>query len=81
MLNNLASVVLPLGDYDEAYALHEESLALRRAMGDRWGEALSLANLGLVALNRGDYEQAVQLHRESLVLRRNWGCPGEWRSR
>jgi hypothetical protein len=37
------------GDVETGRHLHEESLALRRAMGDRWGTAIALLDLGQVA--------------------------------
>lgn len=61
------------GDYERAGALHQESLELRRSLGDRVGVAASLNNLGLVALERGDLERATQLHEESLEVRRELG--------
>ena len=42
------------GDYPAARALHEESLAIRRQLGDRRGMAASLNNLGNVAVKQGD---------------------------
>jgi tetratricopeptide (TPR) repeat protein len=53
--------------------LHEESLALRRELGDKRGIAASLNNLGLVMQERGDYDESRALHEESLVLRREFG--------
>jgi predicted ATPase/DNA-binding CsgD family transcriptional regulator len=60
-------------DYQLAAVLHEESLALQRASGDRWGVAVSLHNLGRVAHYRGDYERAMALYNESLAIRRDLG--------
>jgi predicted ATPase len=61
------------GDYDQARAWHEESLALRRELGDRQGIASSLENLGMVAWRQSDYAQARALHEQSLALRRELG--------
>ncbi len=54
-------------------AYYEESLALRRACGDRWGESLSLYNLANLLAERGDYAEAVALEEESLRIRRMIG--------
>ena len=61
------------GDYDRAAALHEESLALARALGDQPAIAWSLNNLGVVALNRGDLERADTLLGENLAVAETTG--------
>jgi predicted ATPase/transcriptional regulator with XRE-family HTH domain/Tfp pilus assembly protein PilF len=58
------------GDYEQASAWHQESLALRQALGDRQGIASSLENLGMVAWRQSDYAQARALLEQSLALRR-----------
>ena len=72
-LSNLGHVALDQGDYPAARALLEESLAIRRELGDREGIAASLSNLGNVALYQGDYPAARALHEESLAIRRELG--------
>jgi tetratricopeptide (TPR) repeat protein len=66
-------VALDQGDYPAARALLEESLAIRRELGDRHGIATSLSNLGYAALNQGDYPAARALYEESLAIRRELG--------
>ncbi|MDQ5852660.1 MAG: tetratricopeptide repeat protein, partial [Chloroflexota bacterium] len=65
------------GDYARAAALHEQSLALYREAGDKWGTAFALNNLATQAQYQGDYERAASLFEESLALFRevgdNWG--------
>ena len=61
------------GDYPGARALHEESLAIRRALGDRSSIAISLNSLGNVASNQRDYPTARALFEESLAIRRELG--------
>lgn len=58
------------GDYVRANELHQESLALRRKLGDKPGIAASLDNLGVVAQLQNDYVRAAILHEESLALSR-----------
>ncbi|HLJ66609.1 MAG TPA: tetratricopeptide repeat protein [Chloroflexota bacterium] len=58
-------------DYGRAQALHEESLALRRELGDRAGIAASLHGLGTIADRHGDVDRAVALLEEALALRRD----------
>jgi tetratricopeptide (TPR) repeat protein len=61
------------GEYERAATLHEESLALRRALGDLWGTAASLNHLGNVAYMQGEYGRATALHEEALALQRALG--------
>lgn len=61
------------GDYAEARRLYEESLALRRELGDKQNIAASLNNLAVLAYEQGDYAEARTLHEESLALRRELG--------
>src|SRR5207253_1498363 len=54
------------GDYTRAAVQLEESLALKRELGDTQGIARSLSNLGMVAYLQGDLTRAVALYEESL---------------
>lgn len=58
---------------EQARAAYGESLALCRALGDRWGEANALAALGGVAWNLGDYREARCCHEASLSIRQALG--------
>ena len=72
-LNGAGNLAEYQGDYARAAALHEESLALRRALGDSCGIAGSLNNLGNLAERQGDHVRATVLHEESLALHRTMG--------
>jgi predicted ATPase len=61
------------GDFAAARALHEEGLAIRRALGDQWGVAFSLTAMGFVAQHQGDYGAARLLQEESLSIWRALG--------
>lgn len=58
------------GDLPRAVGLFQESLALRREMGDPLGVAVELGNLGDVALEQGDLDAASDYLDESLRLAR-----------
>jgi predicted ATPase/DNA-binding winged helix-turn-helix (wHTH) protein len=73
VLNGAGILSFRQGDYPAARALHEESLAIRRELGDRPGIAAALGNLGNVALIQADYPPAKALHEESLAIRRELG--------
>lgn len=73
VLNNLGTTVRYQGDLTRAAALHEESLALRRELGDTWGMANALHNLGQVAYGQGELARALRLAEEDLAVRRELG--------
>jgi len=53
--------------------LFKESLALYRAINDRWGTANALDRLIEVIRLSADYDQANQLQQESLAIRQSLG--------
>jgi tetratricopeptide (TPR) repeat protein len=61
------------GDYVAAHEHYEESLALRRQMGDEQGMAALLNNLGNLALDQGQYTQARAYLEESVEIKRRLG--------
>ena len=65
------------GDYDAAFAFHEESLILHRQVGNPQSVAYAANNLANAALQQGDYARARSLYEESLELVRGAGdTPG-----
>jgi non-specific serine/threonine protein kinase len=62
-------------DYATATALLEESMALRRGLGDSREDAQVLNTLGTVARDQGDYERATALFSESLKILQDNGDP------
>jgi predicted ATPase/DNA-binding SARP family transcriptional activator/Tfp pilus assembly protein PilF len=61
------------GDSLIAQTRFNESLRLRRLLGDEIAVAASLNNLGLLAWSRRDLEEARRFHREALAIRRKQG--------
>jgi predicted ATPase/DNA-binding SARP family transcriptional activator len=72
-LNGAGNIAARRGEFASATRLFQESLALRRRIGDRRGIAIALNNLGLVAREQGDYSAARACHDESLTLKRDLG--------
>lgn len=76
-LNGAGSLAWRQGDAARARVYYEESLAIRREIGDRQGIAGSLNNLGLVARKQNDLEGARKFFEESLAIYRErdheWG--------
>lgn len=64
-----------LGRLSEAKESLQESLALARASGQRWLEALDSAFFGTLAIEQGEYNQARQYLSESLAIFRQLGDP------
>jgi len=72
-LNAAGFLALYQGDLNRANLLFDESLVLRRTIGDKAAIAASLNNLALLAKQRGDLERAAALLEESLTIRREIG--------
>lgn len=69
-LNSLSLIYSDLGEYGEALDSAREAAQIRRALGDRTGEAESTNNAGLALLNLGDYAAALPEFRHALQLHR-----------
>jgi predicted ATPase len=67
-------------DYTYARLCYEQSLSLRRELGDKLGSAHMLHNLGLVARDQGNTALAGSFYEESLILYRElddkWAVAG-----
>jgi predicted ATPase/class 3 adenylate cyclase/DNA-binding CsgD family transcriptional regulator len=61
------------GDFPQAWALSEASLALYRKQGDAEGIAGTLGNQGVILYSQGDYVGGRALLEESLALNRGLG--------
>jgi tetratricopeptide (TPR) repeat protein len=58
-----------LGEKARALELYEQALPLRRAIGDRAGEAATLNNIGSVHHDLGDKTRALEFYEQALPLR------------
>jgi predicted ATPase len=73
-LENLGALTrLYPGDVEAARTLHEQSLALRRELGDRVGIADSARYIAALAVRTGEVATARQLHEERLAIERDLG--------
>ena len=54
-------------------AYHDESLTIRRQMGDRGGIAAALNGLGILTRSQGDYPSARVYFEECLAIRKQIG--------
>ena len=68
VLNNLALSLSRAEDHELALVTHQESLQLRRTVGDREAIGRSLINLGVVYGRLGQHRQALAHYYEALSL-------------
>ena len=73
VLNTSGTLAHYLSDDVPARALHQESLAIMRKLGDMLGIAVSLHSLGNLGLSKCEYASAQALYEESLGIRRQLG--------
>jgi predicted ATPase/class 3 adenylate cyclase len=72
-LKGAAALAQDQGDYEVARQLYEESLAIRRELGDTLEIANLLNNLGYVVQQQGCYAAAGSLLQQSLAIYRDLG--------
>jgi tetratricopeptide (TPR) repeat protein len=77
-LHLLGNVGLSRQDYPMARRWWEQSLALKRELGDKPGIAASVTNMALAAFNEGQYAEARTLVTESLALYQELGSRREY---
>ena len=72
-LNRLGLAYSSQGDYAKAIDFYQQSLEIRREIGDHKGIAASLNNLANAYSSQGDYAKAIDFHQQSLEIRREIG--------
>ncbi|MDQ3461386.1 MAG: tetratricopeptide repeat protein [Deinococcota bacterium] len=72
-LNGAGMLAWFQGDYSAARSHFEESLAIRREVGDKQGIAASLSNLASIDYQQGGYVLPPSRFEESLAIRREAG--------
>ncbi|MEZ5575736.1 MAG: tetratricopeptide repeat protein [Candidatus Competibacteraceae bacterium] len=63
------------GDYDTALRYLEESLAIRRAIGDRAGLCPTLFNMGHIYWQKDEHQQAIACWVEAYQIAKEMGYP------
>jgi tetratricopeptide (TPR) repeat protein len=76
-LNNIASIDMQQGRWEQADAGYRRSLDIARRLGDRRSIITALENLGDLLLSRGDDAAAEGHFREALRLARDAGSVGD----
>ncbi|MEH2163811.1 MAG: tetratricopeptide repeat protein [Nostoc sp.] len=72
-LNNLGTAYYSLGQYQRAIEFSQQSLEIKRDIGDRYGEGTSLGNLGNGYRSLGQYQRAIEFFQQSLEISREIG--------
>jgi tetratricopeptide (TPR) repeat protein len=62
-----------LGQYQRAIDFQQQSLEIKREIGDRDGEGGALCNLGIAYGSLGQYQQAIDFYQEALPIQREAG--------
>ncbi|MEI1376940.1 tetratricopeptide repeat protein, partial [Nostoc sp.] len=62
-----------LGQYQRAIEFLQQSLEIKREIGDRDGEGVSLGNLGNAYNLLGQYQRAIEFYQQSLEIKREIG--------
>ncbi|NCR03153.1 MAG: tetratricopeptide repeat protein [Microcystis aeruginosa LG13-03] len=75
-LTSLGNAYTSLGEYQKAIEFHQQSLAIKREIGDRGGEAKSYNNLGSVYYSLVEYQKALEFYQQSLAILREIGDRG-----
>lgn len=68
-LNDLGYFYGMRGDREKALDISEQSLELRRMVGNRQGEAMALANIGAIHVRSGRIELGLDYYRQALDIR------------
>jgi CHAT domain-containing protein len=54
--------------YEEALSAYEQALTIRREIGDREGEGVTLSNLGLMYQRQGHYLEGLDIYQRALTV-------------
>ena len=74
-VNNIGEILRKQGRYDAAMQRYEESLAIKRRLGNEAGIAATLNNMAFIAFRRGEYGEALRLLCQTLAIQRRSGIP------
>jgi tetratricopeptide (TPR) repeat protein len=81
LLHNYGILLQSLGRYDDALSEYEESLEIKKRIGDVSGVAKSLHQIGNIYQYKGSYDAALEKYKESLkIFKRIGDVSGESKS-
>jgi tetratricopeptide (TPR) repeat protein len=73
IIHNLSIIYQTLGDLPYALALSQQSIEIKREIGDRKGEAASLYQMSIIYQILGDLTQSLALSQQSIEILREIG--------
>ena len=76
-LDNLSLIYQARGDYATALTYLEQSLAIRREIGDKEGESVTLNNISSIFQAQGHYDKALEYSKRDLAICREIGDKAE----
>ncbi|MFQ5869066.1 MAG: tetratricopeptide repeat protein [Candidatus Zixiibacteriota bacterium] len=72
-LNNIGMIHDARGEYDEALRYYNDSLKIKKEIGDRAGEATTLGNIAAIDFGRGKYGEALTGYEDVLEIQKELG--------
>jgi len=72
-LISLGNAYYSLGQYERAIAFYQQSLDIKKEIGDIRGESSSLGNLGNAYYFLGQYQRAIAFYQQSLDIKKEIG--------
>jgi tetratricopeptide (TPR) repeat protein len=73
LIYNLSKIYETLGDLQKALDYAQQSIEIKREIGDRQGEAASLHQMSIIYQTLGDLNQALKLSQDSIEIEREIG--------
>ncbi|MGR0482649.1 MAG: tetratricopeptide repeat protein [Candidatus Electronema sp. V4] len=73
LLDDAGRLHKAMSNLDDALELHQQSLAIRREIGDKAGEGTTLNNISQIYHAKGDYTTALTYLEQSLAIHREIG--------
>jgi CHAT domain-containing protein/Tfp pilus assembly protein PilF len=72
-MDDRCDALFQLGEYQQALECYDQVLRLKRAAGDRAGEAATLTAIGVVYTNFGERQRALEYYQQALPIARASG--------
>ncbi|TYQ27329.1 tetratricopeptide repeat protein [Pseudanabaena sp. UWO311] len=73
LLFSIGNAYYQISDYQKAIDLFQQSLAIKKQIGDLNGQADSLSNLASVYLAIGQYQKIIDFYQQALAIKRQIG--------
>ncbi len=63
------------GQYSKALEFYEKLLSIRRRLGDRKVEGMTLNNIGMIFSQKGEFKPALESYEKALSINQEIGVP------